>query len=188
MRSLRNQLVCTLLAAVLALPSAGWAQTGLSIAVVAGEGGVNDIDQRTVIDPVVEVRDAQGQPVPGAIVTFQSPSAGPSVLFYGASRKVDVTTDSAGRAAIANMISNTDAGSFPIYITAVHGGQTAETVIHQSNAVTAQAPVKKKKWGWKVLTLVGAGVAAGIIAPLAISNDSNRLPTTTALGAGRTQR
>jgi hypothetical protein len=53
------------------LPEASATQTtGLRIVVIEGEDGVNVIQQKSAVAPVVEVRDRNDQPVAGAVVTF----------------------------------------------------------------------------------------------------------------------
>ncbi|MEX2270277.1 MAG: hypothetical protein WD690_02310, partial [Vicinamibacterales bacterium] len=42
----------------------------LRIVVIEGEDAVNVIQQKTAVAPVVEVRDQNGLPVPGAVVRF----------------------------------------------------------------------------------------------------------------------
>ena len=48
----------------------GPAPAALKIVVLEGEAGVNIIDQKTAVAPVVEVRDRNDAPVVGAQVTF----------------------------------------------------------------------------------------------------------------------
>src|SRR5262245_60598590 len=59
------------------LVAAGWAvvlaagqrsAAALQIVVIAGEGAVNIVQQKTAIAPVVEVRDRNDQPVAGAVI------------------------------------------------------------------------------------------------------------------------
>ena len=46
------------------------AQPALRVVVIEGEDAVNIIQQKTAVRPVVEVRDRNNLPVPGAMVTF----------------------------------------------------------------------------------------------------------------------
>lgn len=177
------RLVAMTLAAALAAP-VGWAQDGLQVRVLAGDGGINNIDDRVVVEPIVEVQDAQGKPVPKARVTFSAPSSGPSVTFFGASHTAQMTTDDSGRAQATGMTPNTEPGAFSINVEAEHEGAVARAVITQTNTfpMTEGAP-KKKKMGWKLLTLVGVGVAAGIaIAVLSGDGDAETTPTSVGVG------
>ena len=45
-------------------------QSPLRIVVIDGEAGVNIIQQKTAVRPLVEVRDRNNLPVSGALVTF----------------------------------------------------------------------------------------------------------------------
>lgn len=172
------------LSLLLALPICGVAQQpeGLKIFVISGEGGVNNIEKRVVTTPAVEVRDAQGQPVAGAEVVFRAPDTGPSVSFFGASHTATVTTDEQGRARGDGMAPNTIEGTFPIEITANHGGRQAMLTITQTNVVAPGTPKEKKSFPWRWLTAVGAGVAAGIV--IAARSDKNEGPATTSISLG----
>jgi len=46
------------------------APSALRIVVIAGEDAINIIQQKTAVAPLVEVRDRNNLPVPGAVVTF----------------------------------------------------------------------------------------------------------------------
>ena len=50
----------------------------LKIVVLEGEGGVNIIQQKTAVRPLVEVRDRNNLPVAGASVTFSIGGGGPA--------------------------------------------------------------------------------------------------------------
>ena len=183
MRRFGVRLVAMTVAAVLAAP-VGWAQEGLHIRVLAGEGGINNIDQRVVVEPVIEVQDAEGRPIPKAMVTFSSPSTGPSVTFFGASHTAKLTTDDAGRAQATGMVPNTEKGTFYINVQAEHGDQTANAQITQTNSYAPEGEVKQKKnMGWKIMTLVGVGIAAGI-AVAVLKGDGGGDPTPTSVGVG----
>ena len=48
----------------------------LKIVVIAGEGAVNIIQQKTAVAPIIEVRDRNNLPVSGASVTFSVSGSG----------------------------------------------------------------------------------------------------------------
>jgi hypothetical protein len=122
----------------LLLPPAGTqrptpADAGLKIVVIEGEGAVNIIQQKTAVAPVVEVRDRNDLPVPGAVVTFSV--GGNSASFAGA-QTISITTNAAGRAAAASF-SPLTSGSVQIQVSAAFQGQTAAATIAQTNVMTA---------------------------------------------------
>lgn len=173
------QVLSLLLSLCLLAPSAAVAQDGgLKVVIVSGEGGINNIEKRVVVEPIVEVQDADGRPVPKAVVTFRSPATGPSVTFFGASRVSTVTTDESGRAQAAGMIPNTEEGSFYIDVEAKQEGRTATARITQTNAYAPGEPKRKSsKWRW--WALLGTGAAISITAAaLAGGGSSDPTPTT----------
>ncbi len=183
MRRFGVQVMAMAMAAGLAAP-VGWAQEGLKIRVIAGEGGINNIENRVVVEPIIEIQDAAGKPIPKAAVTFRSPSTGPSVTFFGAAHASTLTTDDSGRARAAGMAPNTEEGSFFIDVEAKYGDQTASLQITQTNAYAPEAVVKKKKnIGWKVITLIGVAAAGGIAAA-ALSGDGGSASSPTTVGVG----
>jgi hypothetical protein len=107
----------------------------LKIVVVAGEGAVNIIQQKTAVAPIVEIRDRNDLPVSGATVTF-SLGGGNSAAFAGGAQTVTVTTNAAGRAAVA-ALNPIGGGSFQIQVSAAFQGQTAAATIAQTNVLTA---------------------------------------------------
>ncbi|MEQ1870251.1 MAG: PEGA domain-containing protein, partial [Vicinamibacterales bacterium] len=123
----------------------------LTIVVVEGEDAVNIIQQRTAVAPVVEVRDRNNQPVPGALVRFAIRNG--RATFSGA-RTLSVTTNAAGRA-IATGLTPTSSGALQIGATASFGGQTAAVTIAQTNVLTAAQAAGVASAGG------GAGAGAG---------------------------
>jgi hypothetical protein len=154
--------LAALLAAALLLPGSLTAQVDpIQLQVVEGQAATNSIETGEAVEPVVEVRDAQGRPVSGLKVTFRSPKAGPSVLFYGATREVSVVSDANGRAVATKTTPNTEPGQFAIAVEA--GAATID--VNQSNAYTQTQPEpKKKKLGPKMIGLIVAGVVVAIAA------------------------
>jgi dihydrodipicolinate synthase/N-acetylneuraminate lyase len=120
----------------LAMILAGQASTPapLRVVVIEGEDAVNIIQQKTAVRPVVEVRDRNNLPVPGALVTF-SIEGGKAATFSGAST-LTVATNAAGQAAVTGMTPAT-AGAFQIQVSAAFQGQVATATIAQTNVMTA---------------------------------------------------
>ena len=119
----------------------------LRIIVIEGEGGVNIIQQKTAVGPLVEVRDRNNLPVPGAAVTFTI--GGPNAAFAGGVQTLTVTTNAAGQAA-ASSLNAIRGGAFQIQVQAVYQGQIATAAISQTNVATAAAAAQ-----------AGAGVGSG---------------------------
>jgi hypothetical protein len=184
MRSIGIRATATLLAVLLSAPSALWAQSDeIRIEIIAGDGAINNIDTRVVVDPIVEVQDASGKPIPKAVVTFKSPATGPSVTFFGAAHSSTVTTDDSGRAQASGIVPNTEQGVFYIDVAATHGDADATARITQTNAFDLGSPKEeKKKSGWKIWTLVGVAVAGGVAAALVGGDDGGTAATTVGVG------
>jgi hypothetical protein len=124
-----------ILAVVALLAATVSAQTaGLRIVVIEGEDGVNIIQQKTAVRPLVEVRDRNNLPVPGALVTF-SIEGGKAASFGGAST-LTVATNAAGQAAVTSLTPSA-AGAFQIQVQAAFQGQLASATIAQTNVLTA---------------------------------------------------
>jgi hypothetical protein len=113
-------------------PQAG----GLKIVVLDGEDAVNVIQQRTAVQPLVEVRDRNNLPVAGAVVTFTIGGGGGAATFANQLTVLQVTTDAAGRAAAAGL-QPVGSGAVNIQVSAAYQGQTASASITQTNFATA---------------------------------------------------
>ncbi len=106
----------------------------LKIVVVEGEAGVNIIQQKTAVKPIVEVRDRNNQPVAGVIVTFSI--EGGKAATFGGSSTLTIATNAAGRTAVSSLTPNI-AGTFQIQVSAAFQGQVATATIAQTNVITA---------------------------------------------------
>lgn len=182
--SVRNRRKCLrtvsylMLTGLLLLPGPGWSQQaapktnlvetqsgGLKIAVLEGEGAMNNIKARTATSPAVEVRDAENKPIVGAEVVFQLPAAGPGGVFNSWMRTQTVRTDAQGQAASQAMTPNDQPGRFNIKVTAREGKRTASLVIAQSNTVAGtEKQARSRKVLWTVVALAAVGGVAGGIA------------------------
>lgn len=138
----------------------------LNLVVVEGDGAVNNIRQRTAREPIVQVQDENHKPVAGAIVVFMLPSNGAGGTFANGARTLTITTDNQGQAVARGLKPNGVKGQYQIHVNASHNGQTASTVITQSNAVLTAtgaaaggAAISGKLIA--VLAIVGAAAAGG---------------------------
>jgi hypothetical protein len=142
---------------LLAFGLGGSAQApALRIVVVEGEGGVNIIQQKTAVRPLVEVRDRNNLPVAGAAVTFTIGGGGQSAAFAGGVQTLTVTTNAAGQAA-ASGLNAISSGAFQIQVSAAYQGQIATAAISQTNFATAAAAAQAGAGG----TGAGSGAAGG---------------------------
>jgi hypothetical protein len=141
---------------------------------------------------VIEVRDRNNLPVPGAIVTF-SIQGGQAATFGGAPT-VAIATNAAGQAAVTSL-TPTAAGAFQIQVSAAFQGQIATATIAQTNVMTAaQAAAASAATGGAsgssassaggggaasgggglsttTLAVTGAAVAGGALAAVQITKD-----------------
>src|SRR4029077_5154239 len=109
-------------------------QTGeLKIVVLDGADGVNIIDRKTAVVPVVGGRDKNDLPVAAVIVTFVI--LGRGSFYNSGAKELTVRTDQAGRA-IANGLTPDGKGPLQILVRAVDNGVVATTTIHQTNYAT----------------------------------------------------
>src|SRR5690242_8117177 len=98
----------------------------LRIVVIEGEGAVNIIQQKTAVRPLVEVRDRNNVPVPGATVTFAL--NGQPAAFANGATTMTVTTNAQGQAA-ATGFNAIRPGAVQIQVQAAHQGQSAAAMI-----------------------------------------------------------
>lgn len=136
---------------------------GLHIEIMSGDRGINIIKKKTAVKPVVEVRDRNNLPIAGALVTFSSPSDGPSLVFANGARSITVTTDAAGRATTVGM-KPVETGKFQVNVSASFHSQTASATISMTNVLTVAAATAAAAAGGTVATGSGAaGLSTGVI-------------------------
>lgn len=156
------------------------ARTGLKVLVIDGEGAINNIQLGTGREPVVEVRDDNDKPVPGAKVTFSLPEKGPGGTFFGASRNLTITTNEQGRASGTGFRPNMYEGRFQIQVAAAHGDRTATATITQSNVLPTggvnRAAGKKRFGAGKIIAVVAVAAIVGIIAGTRGDDEAPRAP------------
>lgn len=117
---------------------------GLKIAILEGEDGVNIVQNKTAVQPVVEVKDRNNLPVAGAVVTFAI-IAGKAGFGGGkGASKVAVTTDANGRAAVKDL-QPAGTGAIQIAVEASFAGQTTKTSMAQENFQTVKDAQKAGK-------------------------------------------
>jgi hypothetical protein len=134
------------------------ASANLRIVVIAGEGAVNIIQQKTAVAPIVEIRDRNNLPVASASVTFSVSGSGAT---FGSGSTLTVVTNAAGQATAAGL-TPTAAGAVQINVSAAFQGQTAVAAITQTNfATAAQAAAAAGTATSSSAGTAGAGGGAG---------------------------
>lgn len=184
MAHLFSKLLALSLSALLFVPSAQALQASIQIRVLAGEGGINNINTNVAIEPVIEVVDAEGKPIEKATVTLRAPADGPSVTFFGASRVATVTTDDQGRVRVTGVLPNTHVGTFQIEVEAEYNNMSATAIITQSNAVAPGQPKPKRRGiGWRMIAAIGAAATVGIVASALRREAEEASPTSIRIGS-----
>src|SRR5438552_5609811 len=131
---------------------------GISIRVVEGDRAINSIKLRRGHDPVVQVVDAAGEPVPGASVTFLLPASGPGASFGDSGLSLIVQADRRGMAIGRGLRPNRLEGQFRIRVTTSWHGEAASATVVQTNA---EPVVKSSSTKWAVIAIVVGGAATG---------------------------
>ena len=184
--------VRALAAAALAAVAVAAPQKTLQVNVLDGEGAFNDIRRAQARIPVVEVRDDDGRPVPGAKVVFQLPEMGAGGTFADGGRTLLATTDAQGRASAVGLKPNRVEGMFTISVIASREGAVGRAEIRQSNTL-AGGDQNMQSGGhgkWKILIAV-AGAAGGAAIAAARAGGGSKsgggspsvAPTSLAVGA-----
>ena len=141
----------------------------ISIEIIEGEDGINNIRLRTAREPIVEVTDENHKPVAGALVLFTLPSKGASGAFVNGSQTLSVTTNAQGRAAAQGLKPNSNKGKFKIQVDASANGLNAQTFIQQTN-------IRPFFISTKVL-VIGSIVLAGLIVGIILATRGGSTPT-----------
>lgn len=112
------------------------------IAIVDGEGALNNVKGRLAREPIIQVTDESHRPVEGAYVSFDTPSAGPGATFPNGATHLETTTDAQGRAVARGLTNNGVPGEFPIQVHIMYKGQeVGRTVIRQINVCDSVAKI-----------------------------------------------
>lgn len=177
------QVLAVWLSVLLFVP-ASFAQGGaIQIRVLAGDGGINNINSNVAVEPVIEIADATGKPLPKATVILRAPGTGPSVTFFGASRVATMTTDDQGRVRVSGMLPNTQQGTFRIAVEAEYNNMTATTEITQSNAVAPGEPKPKRRGiGWRMIAAISVAATVGVVATALRGESETASPTSIRIG------
>jgi hypothetical protein len=179
--------------------AAGEPPRSLQIIILDGEGALNNIQERTAREPIVQVQDHNRKPVAGAVVVFSihGGAEGASGSFAGGASTLTVTTAADGTAHAAGISPNATKGSWQIEVTATLGALAAAVVINELNYVplvlppatnpTANTnPVKPPSHGIfsKPIAITGGILIVGIIVVIAVVATQGNGPTKITTGTG----
>jgi len=134
----------------------------LNIAIVEGDGAVNNIRQRMAREPMVQVTDENRKPIAGAVVVFLLPNQGAGGAFANGAKSLTTLTDANGNAVARGMQANRLSGQYQIRVTASHQGQTSSTSINMTNAALTGAAAGGAALKWLLILGAAGGAAAGI--------------------------
>jgi hypothetical protein len=109
------------------------------IAVLEGEGSINNIKQPVNRGAVVLIEDENKNPLAGVAVTFYLPSEGPSGFFPNGSRVLTVFSDEKGLATTRPIRFNDAVGLMRIRVSASLFSQTANALVTETNVSSAAA-------------------------------------------------
>jgi hypothetical protein len=142
---------------------------GFHIAVVEGEGALNNLETRVGWELAVQVLDPNNKPLTGANVEFEAPASGPGQSFANGSRTFATLTNANGIATAPAGANNGTAGAFVTNVRVSYRGQSiGQASIHQTN-VSGQLDAIASKLQSSAKTQAGAlalsasvvGVASG---------------------------
>ena len=132
----------------------------LKIVVLEGENAVNVIQQKTAVRAVVEVRDQNNLPVPGASVTFTVTGKGGAAV--AGSQSVTVATNAAGQASLTGM-TPASSGGLQLSVNATYNGVSAATTITQTVVATAAVAAAAATTAAATGAAAGGGLSTGAI-------------------------
>jgi len=141
------------------------AGAGLQVEVIQGDGAIHNIQNGRAVEPVVRVVNDQGQPVPGAAVTFLLPETGPGGRFPTGS-VFTTSTNETGQATVRELRPNQLVGQWEIRVAASHAGLRARASIQQTNASPMVEVKQRGKSRTLLMAIIGGGAAAGLAAAL----------------------
>jgi hypothetical protein len=168
----------------------------LQIVILDGEGALNNIQERTAREPIVQVQDHNHKPVAGAAILFaiHGGAEGAGGSFAGGATTLSVTSASDGTAHATGLLPNAQKGAWQIEVTASYGALTASAVINELNfsplppppPSTNTSPVKTPSHGFftKPVTIAGGIAIVGIIIGIVIVETQGNGPTKITPGGG----
>jgi hypothetical protein len=173
--------------------------SSLQIVILDGEGALNNIQERTAREPIVQVQDENHKPLAGALVLFaiHGGTGGAAAAFEGGASTLSVFTDANGVARAAGLLANNLQGSWQIQVTASMGNLSTTTVIHESNVPPSpgsqsqlnNAAKTKPSFHWPLskpvtITIVGGLAVVGAVVYYVVSDLNGSSGTKITTGTG----
>lgn len=150
-------------------------EPALRIAVIAGQGAREIINQKASVEPAVQVQDQNGKAIEGAQVVFSLPNRGPGGVFGNGSKSISATTDAQGRASATGLVLNRLKGDFDIQVAASFQSRTANATITERGVARVHSAgafgVTTKTW--VILGLCLLAIAGGIVAAKQLRSGAN---------------
>jgi hypothetical protein len=113
-----------------------------SIAVIDGQGALNNVQARAAHQTVIQVSDRNHKPVVGAYVEFDTPKSGAGAIFANGTTHFSCTTNADGLATAAGLRNNGVAGSFVIMVHVSFEGQSlGEVDVKEANVTRKVADI-----------------------------------------------
>ncbi len=163
----------------------------MQIVILDGEGALNNIQERTAREPIVQVQDHNHKPIAGASVLFaiHGGSAGAGGSFAGGATSLSVTTGTDGIAHATGLLPNGEKGSWQIAVSASFGALTASAIINEINYTplppappqsTTTTTFTRPPFHWpfpKPITIAGGIVIVGSIIAITVIETNNNNST-----------
>jgi hypothetical protein len=170
----------------------------LQIVILDGEGALNNIQERTAREPIVQVQDHNHKPVAGASLLFaiHGGADGAGGTFAGGASTLSVTTDVNGIARGTGLAPNATKGSWQVEVTASIGTLTASAVINElnvqplppqpTNTPPSSPPVTSVSHGFftRPITILGGIAIVGAVIGIVVVETQNSGPTKITTGTG----
>lgn len=162
----------------------------MQIVILDGEGALNNIQERTAREPIVQVQDHNHKPIAGASVLFaiHGGSSGAGGAFAGGATSLSVTTGPDGIAHAAGLLPNGEKGAWQITVSASYGALTAATIINEINFTplppappqSTTTTFTRPPFHWpfpKPITIAGGIVIVGAIIAVTVIETNNNSST-----------
>jgi hypothetical protein len=131
----------------------------MNVAVVEGEGVLNNVRESKPNNVVVIVRDGNRKPIPNASVSFSLPADGPGGTFADGGKALTITSDKDGYATARGLRPNNVAGPYRVQVEATHDQETATATVTQFNTAVESRGGSGK---WIAIIAVIGAAAAGV--------------------------
>lgn len=166
----------------------------LQIVILEGEGALNNVQERTAREPIVQVQDENHRPLAGATVLFalHGATGGAGAAFAGGASSLSVVTDANGVAKGIGLLPNQIQGPWQIQVTASYGNLSTTATINESNIFKAlqnqpnnPSPQKPAfKWPLSKPASIIGGVAVGVVMVIVFIELNTNSGTKISTGSG----